>query len=261
MIELHSSPAADTQTGAALRKIFSAKGLLAIVVITESLKTEVAKLYAIDANRIIVCPDAADDLSRCVPKQLDGNGRVRVGYLGSLQPGKGMEIIAKLPALCPDVSFHVVGGSSEQIEGWRLKLADQKNIVFYGHVPPAETGEYLAAFDIALAPNQDKVIVRGGTDIGRFTSPMKLFEYMSAGRPIIASDLPVLREVLHHDRNAWLCDPTSPETWRDAIMKLARDPAAAMRLAGNARTDFEQYWSWDARAQRLLAIVNDAEST
>ena len=255
VIELHDLPRVDSQTGRALRKIFDRPALKAVVVITESLRKELLENYSIENDRVIVCADAADDLSNCVPKQFDSAYRVHVGYLGSLQSGKGMEIIAKLPALCPDICFHVVGGSNEQVDDWRSQLSIHKNILFHGHVPPSEAGEYLAAFDIALAPNQQKVIVRGGTDIGKFTSPMKLFEYMSAGKTIIASDLPVLKEVLHHNDNAWLCDPESPTKWRDSIIKLSQDLQLASRLSAKARENYKQSWSWDARVNKVLSFI------
>ena len=252
-VELHDLPAVDSQTGKALKKIFRRPNLQAVVVITESLKKALLETYSIEKDKVIVCPDAADDLSECVPKLFDGAYQTHVGYLGSLQTGKGMEIIAELPALCPEICFHVVGGSSEQIADWRSKLSNHNNILFHGHVPPSESGEYLAGFNIALAPNQEKVIVRGGTDIGKFTSPMKLFEYMSAGKPIIASDLPVLKEVLRHDDNAWLCNPESPEDWKEAIQKLSKEGELATRLATSARADFEKLYTWDVRAQRVIA--------
>ena len=255
MLELHSLPSRDSQTGKALCRIFGNRLLLRTVVITKSLGRELCDLYHLPESEVVVCADAADDLSHCVPKPIGSKDRIQVGYLGSMLPGKGMEIIAALPALCPGADFHVVGGSAKQVADWQIKLRDYPNIVFHGHVSPSETGEYLAAFDIALAPNQAKVIVRGGTDIGKFTSPMKLFEYMSAGNPIIASDLPVLHEVLQHNRNALLCDPERPAVWRDAIALLSTHKGLTSQLSANARDDFQRHWSWDARAKRLLKIA------
>ena len=84
-------------------------------------------------------------------------------------------------------------------------------------------------------------------------SPLKLFECMGVGKPLVASDLPVLREVLRHGENALLADPGAPEA--SAIRGLAREPARGRRLVGRARADFLAGYTWRARAARVLADV------
>jgi glycosyltransferase involved in cell wall biosynthesis len=85
---------------------------------------------------------------------------------------------------------------------------------------------------------------------------LKLFEYMASGRPIVASDLPSIREVLTHERNALLADPGDPAAFVAAVTRLQREPELAGRLAARARIDVADY-TWDRRAERLEALLRD----
>jgi glycosyltransferase involved in cell wall biosynthesis len=87
----------------------------------------------------------------------------------------------------------------------------------------------------------------------RFTSPLKLFEYMAAGRPIVASDLPAITEVLRHEKNALLVAPGDPAALAAAVRRLLNDRALADRLAQAALVDAGEY-SWDRRGERLEAL-------
>ena len=86
------------------------------------------------------------------------------------------------------------------------------------------------------------------------TSPLKLFEYMAAGRPIVASDLPSLREVLRHGDNAWLVQPDDPAALAQGIQHLLAEPALAARLAAQAQEEVQAY-TWEQRAERILSFV------
>jgi glycosyltransferase involved in cell wall biosynthesis len=83
-------------------------------------------------------------------------------------------------------------------------------------------------------------------------SPLKLFEYMAAGRPIVCSDLPVLREILQHERTALLCDPDDAASWAGALARLHDEPTLRRTLAEAARAQFELHFTWKARADRVL---------
>src|SRR5690606_28470778 len=91
----------------------------------------------------------------------------------------------------------------------------------------------------------------------RYTSPLKLFEYMAAGRPIVASDLHALREVLRHDENALLVAPDSPAALAEALRRLIDGRELSRRLAQRARQDAAEY-GWDTRALRLEGVLDRA---
>jgi len=83
-------------------------------------------------------------------------------------------------------------------------------------------------------------------------SPLKIFEYMAAGKAMLCSDLPVLREVLIHEQTALLCDPENPEGWVRALKRLRDDVDLRKRLGKTARREFMAKYTWKTRAESIL---------
>jgi glycosyltransferase involved in cell wall biosynthesis len=204
-------------------------------------------------GRIVVAHNGADE----VPKDLEaavllGNGRLQVGYVGHLYPGKGFEIIPRLAARLPEVDFHVVGGEKSIVEALRADAAVPENVLLHGFVPPAETQRLCLAFDVVLAPYQREVRIAGGGETAAWMSPLKVFGYMAAARPIICSDLPVLREVIEDGRNGLLVPPSNLNAWAAALRSLIEDKCLRERLATAAHTDFLSRHTWRQRASRVI---------
>lgn len=226
----------------------------ALVVISDALRRHYQQNYPALNERIVVAPDAADDVgaASAPPAAADANAQLQVGYAGHLYKGKGMDLIAQLAPHCPWARFHIIGGMPEHVAEWRARCADTPNIEFHGFCAPALVHERLLHMDVALAPYQRSVAPSGGRrDIARWMSPLKIFEYMAAGRAMIASDLPVLREVLN-ESNALLVDPEDVEAWVAALAAL-RDPQRRQQLGTQAYSDFLRAYTWQARAARVLA--------
>ena len=183
---------------------------------------------------------------------------LRVGYIGHLYPGKGGEVILQLAKRFPEMRFHIFGGFEEDII--RFSREAPQNIVTHGFVAHSTIPALLSSLDILLLPALKRVAPCGGSigedDIGRFMSPLKLFEYMASGRSIICSDLPVLREVLRHGETALLCEPDNIEHWSNALSLLLRDEELRQMLGANARREFEEHYTWIMRARRVLKADN-----
>lgn len=255
VIELHH-PGSDITMKAYLR--VARKPI--IVVITEALKTQIIADLGCNPDCVIVAPDGADPMPDGIQPILPPaeRRRLRVGYLGHLYKGKGMEMISLLAPRCPWANFEIVGGRQGDVEKWKSSLGEEPNVRFHGHIPHSRTAEYLSSFDVALLPNQDFVGVSAGNNlnISRWTSPLKLFEYMSAGLPIVASDLPNLREVLTHDVDGLLCPASDVDAWCNALERLRASTELRSRLGKNAISIFKRKYSWDARARNLLDAIN-----
>lgn len=114
----------------------------------------------------------------------------------------------------------------------------------------------IAKCDVLAAPYLEWVeTFGGGADVSAWMRPLKLFEHMSTGRPIICSNLHVLREVLSHDHNALLVSPGDEASWGKAIELLRTNPKLRDRLAQTALEDFQENYRWPGRAIRLLGWI------
>jgi len=255
VFELHSMP--DSRlTRLVFGRLARGKRLRALVTISGALRDDVISRYPELKGRVLVAHDAANEHAEVVPCSLGPGEALKVGYVGGLYQGKGVEVAVELARRMPSIEVHVVGGDGALLEQWRAKAASLTNLTFHGYRPHGEVASYIAAFDVVLLPNQRVVHIFGGTtDIGRWTSPLKMFEYMAAGKPILCSDLPVLREVMVDGHNCLLCAPADPAEWARAVSRLQSDPALRARLGDQARADFLANYTWRKRAERLLSSI------
>ena len=253
ILELHVAPQGMRKTE--LRLVSRSRRLGQVVCISAALAQHVKSQFPSLAERTIVAHDGADQ-QRLPEAARHGScdAPFRAGYVGHLYPGKGMELISELVRHCPEVSFHVVGGMPEDIERWKEELAGIDNLTLHGFVPPREVQGYLASFDILLAPYGSAVSAYGGdSNIVEWMSPLKLFEYMAAGKAIVCSDLASLREVLVHEETGLLCAANDVEGWSAAVKQLASDPELRDRLGRAARDLFEERYTWKARARNIIS--------
>jgi glycosyltransferase involved in cell wall biosynthesis len=110
--------------------------------------------------------------------------------------------------------------------------------------------------DVLLMPYQENVSIGvAGHDTARWMSPMKMFEYLGAGVPIISSDLPVLREVLNDGYNSLLAPASDARAWISALARLEADPGLAAHIAATAHAQYEQQHTWTRRAEQIVAAA------
>jgi glycosyltransferase involved in cell wall biosynthesis len=165
--------------------------------------------------------------------------------------GKGLDVFVQ--AADPDTVFLLVGGPTEQVEAlrnmWVTRGLPAAHFIAVGTVPPTEVPHYLAAADVCLITSPRNEF------FANETSPMKLFEYMRAGKAIIASELPSTCEVVEHGHSAYLIPPSDVEALRQALQTLKRDEALRHRLGHQAAVDVMEY-TWENRAHRILDAVS-----
>lgn len=254
MLELHDSPnSLNPIPKWLLRRLLKSSSLIGIVVISSALKEHIADLCGYPLDKILTLHDGADPFlaERAVDLKIP-DLNYHVGYTGHLYQGRGIDIILSLAAQCPDIGFHIVGGRPDDVAYWK-NLYSGSNIYFYGHVPHKDVSGYIAAFDVLLAPYQKKVSVHGNIgNTAEWMSPLKVFEYMASGKPIICSDIAVLREVLVGDQNCLLCEPENIDSWRAALLLLRKDGVKAKEIGLAAKQDFEKNYTWFARAGKIL---------
>ncbi len=229
-----------------------------LIVISAALRDAVQEIYPdLPPEKLVVAHDGADELPinmAAANLRLPGRpGAFRVGYVGHLYPGRGIEIIIALAGQVPEIDFHIVGGDEADIHHWQQQYRGD-NLFFHGYTPPKEVSQYTTLFDVVLAPYQRKVLGVGrDRDTARWMSPLKIFEYMAAGKAIVCSDLAPLREVLRHRENALLCPPDDATAWVKAVGELETDADLRSRLGEQALQQFQTHYTWQKRAESVLA--------
>jgi glycosyltransferase involved in cell wall biosynthesis len=180
-----------------------------------------------------------------------------VVYTGHFYRGRGIDILFHLAESFPWAQFVWVGGREGDLHPIRRKVKESRlsNVVVTGFVDNQTLPLYQSAADILLMPYERTIAGSSGGNSADICSPMKLFEYMAAGRAIITSDLPVIREVLN-DENAAFCPPENLDAWADTLGGLIDHPEKREQLGRNARRDSEQY-ALGTRQNKILTKFSE----
>lgn len=260
ILELHDVPA-----GRFGRRTFDAylhsPSRTKTVLITHALGRVIEDRFklSIPESARIVAPDGVD-LERYQNLPDPAQARKALGlkesltavYTGGFYKGRGLELLLELAKAFPQVEFLWVGGRPDAVTEWQTVLQSQaiRNIRLTGFVPNEELPQYQAAADILLMPFARSVSGSSGGNTADVCSPMKMFEYMAAGRATLTSDLPVLREVLN-ESNALFYTPEDFADLKEKFALLVGDNRLRGRIAEQARKDVLQY-SWQERMRKIL---------
>jgi glycosyltransferase involved in cell wall biosynthesis len=229
----------------------------ACVAITQALADELVRRFGA-RPRVFVVPDGARPADGTAPAPR-ANSPFVAAYAGHLYPWKGVDVFVRALALAPGIHGLIVGGHPGEADVERVRrlvgeLGLESRVTITGLLPPPDVRARLAQASALVLPNPASAIAE------RYTSPLKLFEYLTVGRPIVASDLPSIREVLDDRQTALLVAPGDPATLAAALSELDRDPGLARALGAAALTLAPRY-TWDARAVRLEAAFEAARAS
>jgi glycosyltransferase involved in cell wall biosynthesis len=261
ILEVHDRP--QGRFGPFLfRQFLNGSGARRMLPTTRALRSYLSEAYelSLEPPFTVVASNGVDlEQYRDLPEPEEARRKLGIhaafaaGYTGHLYPGRGVGLLLKLAKSNPAVDFLWAGGEPAAIEYWRqqLKIENAENVHLMGFVPNDRLPFIQAACDVLLMPYERRISVSSGGDTAQFASPMKVFDYLAAGRVILSSDLPVLREVLNSS-NAVLLPPEKFQPWNDALRLVAADSEYRERLSNKACQDAVQY-SWLNRARRSLA--------
>ena len=252
-----------------LQKWLLTSNKIKMVVISEALKKIIQNFHHISSENIYVFHDAArsgqlrlDLLQRTELKRqllsnkfdLDDYEKV-IGYFGHLYSGRGIEIIEELAKLNPGCAFIVYGGNEADIREYKSRNAN-KNLFFMGYIHPKKARKAMAMMDVLLMPYQKSVSIGiKGIDTSKWMSPMKLFEYLSVGVPIISSNISVLKEVLIDSENCLLVEPDDVNAWSDALQRIISNVELEEKLGFNAHSLYKDKYTWKHRAKDMLDLL------
>ena len=175
--------------------------LTKIVAISNSVKELFIKRYLVEKKKIIVLPSGSSiKIKRFLG--INYKKRLKIGYFGSISPSKGINTIINLSKIDPKNDYFIFGGKKKEILKFKIKNYN-KNLFFKEHIPYKFLPKEMIKMDVLTIPYTNKINSSGEVDdIGLYTSPLKLFDYLAVGKIIISSNLKVLREVIGK-RNAY----------------------------------------------------------
>jgi len=226
-----------------------------IVTNTETIKILIEKTFSVGSDRIHVVRNGVsrEIIASFRGKEPRTNGKIL--YVGQLYRWKGVECLIESMAFIENALLDVVGGSEESI-GRLQELASRKGVLdrvfFHGQVPYHNVKLFLNDGHVAVLP------LKSSPDAS-FTCPLKLFEYMAAKMAIVASDMPVIREVLRDGYNSILVKPDDPKSLAQGIMRLLGNRALSVRIAEQAFLDVSNF-TWQNRAEKIEDILKGLSS-
>ena len=218
---------------------------------------EMARQVGAPAERVVVVPNGVD-VGEVRPDLAVANGNrdlrdhgygPLLGWVGTFGPWHGAEVLVRaLSLLSPATRLLMIGEGERRAESAALaeSLGVADRIRWLGALPHGETLARLAACDILVTPTLPL------PGVPFFGSPTKLFEYMALGRPIVASRLDQLAEVLEDGRNALLARPGDHVDLAGAIRRVLESLDRGERLGRQARRDVVHRHTWDHRAAAIL---------
>lgn len=228
-----------------------------VVTISDALR-KIWEEFGVPAEKLATAHDGVE-IAMFDPQQSKSEARKRLNisgeralvvYTGALKSDRGVDLMLEAARQLPEIELCLVGGKDEEISFWKNEAQRMgvANVRFAGQVPHKEIPLWLAAADILLMMWTWRVpTIRG-------CSPMKMFEYMAAGRLIVGPAFPTIKEVLENGKNAILFEPDHAAALISALREgLAKRNDTAMPKA--AREKVEREYTWQVRAEKIMREI------
>ncbi|MFQ6550227.1 glycosyltransferase family 4 protein [Aestuariibius sp. 2305UL40-4] len=243
----HRTLALAAEAEAGVRRAMDAAGL--ITAVTEPVA---AHARAMGAKDVIVVPNAVDP-ERFPTSAPLAAAPFTIGFLGSLKPWHGLptlvEAFTRVHAARPEARLLIIGDGPERsaIEDALGRAGLRDSAEFTGLLPASAVPAALARLDVGTAPY-------GATEAFYF-SPLKIYEYMAAGLPVVTSDTGHLPEIVTHGSTGLIVPPDDPAALAAGLMRLAGDAALGRRLGAAGRARVLTHHTWAGTAAHILARI------
>ena len=235
--------------------ILNNKSIIKIITTTNTLKLRYKKKYKVDNNKILVLHNASSLIAR-FKNYTKIKKKLNIGYFGSLYKSRGLDLIIKISKLDKDNNYIVYGGDNIMVNYLKEKY-NYNNLRFNQYIPYSKVNKILNTIDICILPYTKKITVAGNIgDISKYTSPLKIFDYMITGKLIICSNLKVIKEVLKNNYNSLLIDDfLNIESWVRTINSIKKNNKKFNKLRLNAY-NFANKFNSKWRAKSLISSIS-----
>jgi len=235
-----------------------------IVAVTKNLKEKIKELYHIPNERIVVIENGANtdlfkpmDRGKCIKELSLDESHHYVCFVGNLAPWQGVEYLIEAAPLIlkkvPNTKFLIIGDGmmKEKLVSLAEKTGISDKVIFTGAVPYEEVPKYINASDVCVAPKKP---LKSGY------SPLKLYEYMACGKPVVASIISGF-EILEQQNAGILAEPEKPEELAEIIIKLLKDKKMREEMGKNGRGYVVKNHSWRIVAKRVAEVCEEVVTT
>ena len=232
-------------------KILNNRSLIKIVTTTKTLKKKY-KEYGTNVKKLEVIHNSSSLIKKF--KNYKKKHTLNIGYFGSIFNSRGIEMIIRLSKLDKKNKYFIFGGTNKEIKELKKDIFN-KNIFFSKYIPYSKVLSELNKIDVCILPYTSRITVSGNVgDISKFTSPLKIFDYMKLGKLIICSNLPVLREVLIDKKNCILVNNFKNEkSWIKVINKVSLNYNRFTKIRKNA-FNFANKFDLKWRVSKILSF-------
>ena len=233
-------------------KFLNSKYILKIVTITKGIRQEYVNKRYISEKKTIVLPSGSS-----IKNNFKFNLKkkeFKIGYFGSLYKSRGIDLILKLSKIDKKNKYFLYGDLN-QVSKSKLKIISN-NLNLENHIPYKDISKVLNKMDILLIPYVSSITVSGNVgDITKYTSPLKLFDYLCAGKMIICSDYDVFKEIIQNKKNAiFIKNYKNPYSWMNEIIKLKNQSSKQFIMSRNNYL-LSKKFSLKQRAKLILNSV------
>ena len=253
IIEIHHDLSTESRIVKFLFKnfnILNKEKVVKVVAITKSVKDYLIKNLKVNSKKIEIIPSASSLKFKF--KKFPNKNKYNIGYFGSLDESKGSRFIAKMSSLDKNNNYFIFGGTKKDLQNFRIKN-DCRNINLNKSIPYGKIQSYLSKMDILLMPSNKRLLrsLGGVGNIAKYTSPLKLFDYMSSGKLIFLSNLKVFKEVVKHNIDCIMLDNLNVINWVDKINKIKKNITKVNYIKKNAYLKSKKY-TYLNRAKKIL---------
>ncbi len=234
-------------------KFLNSKSILKIIAISNYAKTNYINKYLVNKKKFIVLPSGSSIVQNFInpiSKQ-----KYNIGYLGSLYKSRGFNLIINLAKIDKKNNYYLYG-NLKNIKNLNSKRYI-KNLFINNYIPYAKIPKVLSKMDFLLMPYTSTITAAGDVgDISKFTSPLKLFDYLSVGKVIFSSDLKVLREVLKEKKNViFIKNSNNVYSWKMEIEKLINQKMK-IRIMSKNNFLYSKNFNHINRVKKIIDEIN-----